>query len=262
MKAPAALALCALAALAPMGQASELSGRFESAEVLGKAIANIEDAIAQFGNVTCRQVVKRYAGKAGRENPADVVTMLVDNVSGVETYSDIRRLHGDGAGRPGRTYQSVRDLHGSWTYGEFFGVLRITAASLTSSAPIVAPRPDGATGTIGIFFHCSVRCWTIRARSRLYWMAIDGELQVDPETGALRELSWVSTGLPAESGVERVELKITYRQAVIAGQSRTVPGSSSYRVAYTRSSHADWNSTDFTDYRRFGSESSLSFEGQ
>lgn len=230
-------------------------------DTLGKVIANIENTLASLSDVTCQQRVRRYSDVGGREKPLDVITMSVDHVEALESYSDIRKLNSDGTTRR-RDKRIIRlaNLGGAWSYGEFFSVLRITEGALTSATPIVARLPDRTSNLLAIFFRCAGACWTIRVHSKLYWMAIDGELQVDPETGEVRELQWLSTGLPRELGIEKVELTISYRPTTIGGRSWTVPVSSMYRVSYSEANRAERNVSEFTSYQRFGSESSLTFE--
>jgi hypothetical protein len=243
---------------AAMVQAGSLPQRHPfDADLLGKVISRLEDIAASMDNVRCMEEVRRYEDKGDRVRALDRIIMYVDRAGNDDWYDHVWRLSLDGTRE--KPYRHPSELSGAWSSGEFSDVLRTTVAALTSTTPIIAPEP--VSGATGIYFVCGGPCWSIKVRSVVYPTGVEMAVLVDPDTGELREISWRSNALPENLGIARAELTITYKEITIAGTIQTVPISSTYRLIYSApGNRVARNVAELSGYRRFGSESSMTFD--
>lgn len=253
------LSLIALLLCIPLGVVSRIQQAGGDFGGFGNVMERIDRTLGDLATVTCREEVHRYQVTQKSSRADDVITMLVDDVNGIEKYSEIHKLNFDGTPRGHKQYPAIPELGGSYSYGEFYSVLKKTSQALSSDTAASPALFDPGSGLLRIPFRCVGECWVLQANSKLFWANIDGEVRADPGTSELREVSWLSSGLPLETGVESLELRISYAPTEIAGQIRVVPVHAFYRVRYLTPDRVDWNMTEFSEYRRFGSESSLNF---
>ena len=98
-----------------------------------------------------------------------------------------------------------------------------------------------------------------RASGRALDSAIQGLVYADSETGKVLEITMKCVGLPADFGMKDVRLVLEYRPVAIADQEYLLPFHSEMHMRDERVSVT--SQIDYTRYRKFVSDSKLTFEG-
>ena len=222
----------------PSEQEVQPAGDLDSIE------ANIDRVLASLSSIVLREKISRFAGVAGIVRRLDSFEAEVSIADGVERYTNVR-------GRD-RTYQHVSEIGGLWSFGELVTMLRTSRDIIDSSAP---KREFAPLQTVFRFQGSAAdHKWFVTMTGQIYWLDFEGTICLSDRTGEIERLTWTSSSGPSGTGIASILWEVDFGVAAIAGELRTIPLDSVYRVVRTgRTRKAEWNRTEYVALGRYGS---------
>ena len=185
----------------------------------------------------------------------DIVTTDLTYENGQESYSHIIVN-----GKP--TTKNMMDIGGSSSTGEFGTTLR----SLFSTGTANFRRSGGDTiaGRTAVMFKFEVprerSGWRIEAPSQLYYPAYRGTVWVDKATGQTLRIEQQSRNMPTQFPFDTVESTVEYGFVrLVAANESLVPTTAEVMSCIRGTSNCIRNKIEFRNYRKFGSESDITF---
>jgi hypothetical protein len=225
--------------------------------IIADARAAASSFSADLPNFLVQQVTTRYAGSRKSENfrAMDVVTADVSSVNGKEEYKNIR-VNGKPTDRPEDT--------GSWSTGEF----KITLEDILSprTAATFTPHGDDRIRNRSAWvFDVSVdqphSHWTIMDESgRKVKPAYKGTIWIDKESRRVLRIEQEAVNMPRDFAYDTNDSSLEYGFVNIDGHSYLLPVNSVNEACGTGTSSCSRNVIQFKNYRKFGSDSSVSFQ--
>jgi hypothetical protein len=226
-------------------------------QLLTQAQPDFDQKLATIAHILCHRDIFRYSQTRDGLRQVDTLGADVELVDGVEKYVSLRRGN--------KAYRSMREAGGAWSSGEIGAILRITR-DLTGSdgAVITGISSEGEDGmTVLSFRHEDLDdAWTLTVDSLVHSMPFEGKVWISPENGEIVRIQWRATNLPSKTEVSSVEWSVSFEPALVGGEMRSVPVKSTYTVVYAgKRGRTDRNETLFSNFRLYGSEVRVSFEG-
>ncbi len=212
-------------------------------------------------NYFCQQMTARYQSdhpKTGWD-ALDVVTADVAYENGRESYKNIKI--GNKA-----VNKSMEDIGGTRSTGEFSTIL----LDLLNPATNAIFRKSG-TDTLGgrpawVYKYEVPRersHWRIEAPSQLYYPAHGGSIWIDKETSRVLRIEQGTIDMPKLFPFDTVETVTDYAFiSLAAGQKYLLPADAEVLSCMRGTSNCSRNRLEFRNYRKFGAESSITFEGK
>lgn len=206
-------------------------------------------------NFLVQQVTTRYTGSRAGNNwrPLDIVTADVASVNGQEEYRNIRVN-----GRPGDPKQS-----GAWSTGEFQVTLN-DVLSLRTFAHFTLRGEERIANRTAWVFDLSVEQpnshWQlIPEHGDGYFTAYRGAIWVDKEAQRVLRIEQRAVELPRNFAYDKCESILVYGYVNIDGKSYLLPIESENIACQTGTNSCDRNVIEFQNYRKFSSDSNVSF---
>jgi len=228
------------------------------AQLLERARAANSDLYATLKSFICREEIERFKGnlKGSRTQPIDRVSANLSFENGTEHYSEILQN--------ARSRQSFSDLAGAWSEGEFGTLLQQTGKLLeTEPVSFIAFATLGGTETA--IYHFSVSednsPWDLEVGLRHYRIPFTTDVWISAATGEIVKIGRKSSSVPVETRISEIDWDVSLSAVDLNGQSWLLPTVASYSVSYTESKRREWNQISFSNYRHYGSESTLRFSG-
>ncbi len=210
-------------------------------------------------NYIVKQYTTRYQTETSRGNRTswqalDVVTADVVSENGHESYKNLQVN-----GKPTKDVEKS----GSWSTGEFSTIL----------LNLLAPGTDAdfhgkRTSTIGSRqawrYDYTVEQknsnWNIIAASQTYKPAYSGAIWVDKQTNRVLRIEMASKQMPGAFPLDTVESAVEYDFVLVGDQKFLLPTHSEALSCTRGSSDCTRNVIDFRNYRKFGADTSITFE--
>jgi hypothetical protein len=224
-------------------------------QAVGEAIKASARSILDVQNVICQERVERYrSSRKGSKDLLDTVETRVSVENGSEQYSAIRQN--------GMERQSVDELGDVWSGNEYATFIREAERALNNELITRGVRTS-LTGTpaIVIIFEMAeaVSDWDFCLRGEHRRLRYQGEIWVSQQTGELLKCRRLASELDRASGVKAIEWVVDFGIVDVAGKRVSLPVSGSYEIRYNRLNKVSHNAIVFTDYHRFGAESTVNF---
>lgn len=210
-------------------------------------------------NYIVKQFTTRYQTETSRGNRTswqalDVVTADVVSENGKESYKNLQIN-----GKPTKDVEKS----GSWSTGEFSTIL-LNLLSPGTDADFHAKR----TSTIGSRqawrYDYTVEQqnsnWNIIAASQTYKPAYSGAIWVDKQTNRVLRIEMASKNMPQGFPLDTVESAVEYDFVLVGDQKFLLPTHSEALSCTRGSSDCTRNTIDFRNYRKFGADTSITFE--
>jgi len=207
-------------------------------------------------NFVVEQITTRYSGSRVVDNwrAVDVVTADVTSVNGQEDYKNIK-VNGRPTTRP--------EDSGSWSTGEF----QITLDDILSPMTAATFTPDGddrIAGRATYVYKLSVEQprshWTLVAPSgRKYSPAYRGAIWIDKVTGRVLRIEQRAVGMPRDFAYDKTESALEYGFVYIEGEKYLLPVESVNMACMTGTTQCSKNVLQFKNYRKFGSDTKITF---
>jgi hypothetical protein len=103
--------------------------------------------------------------------------------------------------------------------------------------------------------------WQLIVHSQSYNVPFRTYVWVSETDSQILKIARVSSQLPPETRVREVNWFITLEPTEMSGKTFLVPKTGQYAVLYTEAAECDWNTITFSNYHRFGADTTLRFDG-
>ncbi len=226
-------------------------------------IEKAREVAAQFSgqlpNFFCQQITTRYESDHPKQGwtALDIVTADVAYEDGHETYKNIKV--GNKA-----VNKNMEDIGGTRSSGEFASILEDLMSPYTN-----AIFKKGGTDTIHgrstwVYSYEIPRersHWRVEAPSQLYYPASRGSIWIDKQTSRVLRIEQEARGIPILFPFDTVETATDYDYVRLATpEPYLLPVDAEVLSCLRGSSNCSRNKIEFRNYRKFGSESSITFD--
>jgi hypothetical protein len=227
-------------------------------QLLEKARAANSDLYSTLKSFVCREEIQRFkgglSGSDGR--PIDRVSANLSFENGTERYFDILQNN--------RNRPSLSAIEGAWSEGEFGTLLQQTSKLLETEAVtfVAAETLDGHPTSIYRFSVSADKSpWDLEVSPNHYRIPFTTDVWISAETGEIVKIARKSLAMPSETRISEIDWEVSLGTVDLNGQKWLLPALAEYSVSYTESNRREWNRMVFSDYRHYGSESVLRFNG-
>ena len=229
--------------------------------VIEKAREAAANYAASLPNYFCQQMTARYQSdhpKTGWD-ALDVVTADVAYENGRESYKNIKI--GSKA-----VNKAMEDIGGTRSTGEFSTILEDLLSPVTS-ANFRRTGTDTLHGRAAWVYKYDVprerSHWRIEAPSQLYYPAHTGSIWIDKETSRVLRIEQGSVGMPKLFPFDTLETVTDYEFiSLAAGQRYLLPADAEVLSCLRGTSMCSRNRLEFRNYRKFGADSTITFDGK
>ncbi len=212
-------------------------------------------------NYFCQQMTARYQSdhpKTGWD-ALDVVTADVTYEDGKESYKNIKI-----GSKP--VNKSMEDIPGTRSTGEFSTIL-LDLLDPGTNAIFRKSGSDTIGGRPSWVYKYEVprerSHWRIEAPSQLYYPAHGGSVWIDKETSRVLRIEQGTIDMPKLFPFDTVETVTDYAFiSLAAGQKYLLPADAEVLSCMRGTSNCSRNRLEFRNYRKFGAESSITFDGK
>jgi hypothetical protein len=229
--------------------------------VIEKAREAAANYLTSLPNYFCQQMTARYQSdhpKTGWD-ALDVVTADVAYEDGHESYKNIKI--GSKA-----VNKSMEDIGGTRSTGEFSSVLEDLLSPFTD-ASFRKSGSDTLHGRATWVYKYEIgrerSHWRIEAPSQLYYPAHTGTLWIDKETSRVMRIEQGTINMPKLFPFDTVETVTDYEFiSLAAGVKYLLPADAEVLSCVRGTSMCSRNRLEFRNYRKFGADSSITFDGK
>jgi hypothetical protein len=236
--------------------ASNDPGRYTDAQIIQDARAAAGAFSASLPNYLVQQVTARYfaTGFPTHWQEIDEVTADLAYVDGKEDYRNVQ-VNGNPVNNPERS--------GSWSTGEF-GTTLEDVMSMASNAAFKRRGEEKMVGRTAVVYDYSVAQgnshWTmVSPDGRQYKPAYDGAVWIDKESRRVLRIEQRATAFPRDFTISRAECKLQYAWVRIEQKTYLLPSASENIGCMSGSGACTRNVLDFKNYRKFTTESNITF---
>jgi hypothetical protein len=238
------------------------SGRYDSGgdaviEQAREAAFSFTDTLP---NYVVKQITNRFAtGQANRGRtswqPLDIVTTDLIYEDGKERYTNIMVN-----GKPTKYIEQT----GSWSEGEFASMLQAILATGTQADFRNQHATTIANRTAYRYDYAVEQprsTWTLHADGQTYKPSYTGAIWVDKATFRVLRIEIAARNLPRDFPLDTAESSIDYDFVLIGDQKVLLPSHAEALSCVRASPDCTRNQTDFRNYKKYGAESNITFEG-
>ncbi len=226
-------------------------------------IEKAREVAAQFAgslpNFFCQQITTRYESDHPKQGwtALDIVTADVAYEDGRESYKNIKI--GNKAVNKG-----MDDIGGTRSSGEFASILEDLMSPVTS-AIFRKGGTDTIHGRATWVYNFEIprerSHWRVEAPSQLYYPASKGSVWIDKQTSRVLRIEQAARNMPILFPFDTVETATDYDYVRLATpEPYLLPADAEVLSCLRGSSNCSRNKIEFRNYRKFGSESSITFD--
>ena len=238
------------------GAASNDPRRYTDAQIIQDARTAAGTFSASLPNYLVQQVTSRYfaTGFPTHWQEIDEVTADLAYVDGKEDYRNFQ-INGSPVNSPERT--------GSWSTGEF-GTTLEDVMSVGTNAAFKRRGEEKMVGRTAVVYDYSVAQgnshWTmVSPDGRQYKPAYEGAVWIDRESRRVLRIEQRATAFPRDFTISRAECKLQYAWVKIEQKTYLLPSSSENIGCMSGSGACTRNALEFKNYRKFTTESNITF---
>lgn len=227
-------------------------------------IENAREAAFSFSetlpNYVVKQVTTRFATEAAHGGhtswqPIDNVTADVVSEGGVEKYKNILVN--------GKPPKDSIEKTGSWSTGEYATVLRDILSPVTN-ADFHNKRSTTIVNRPAFRYDYTVAQqnshWHVFSSAESYTPEFTGSIWIDKETFRALRIELSARNFPAKFPLDTVESATDYDFVLIGGNKYLLPVHSEALSCVRGTGECSRNVIDFRNYKKFGAETSITFE--
>jgi hypothetical protein len=239
---------------------SPLAGPRSSDPVIQSAREAAFQFTEQLPNYIVKQFTTRYQTDAAHGNRTswqalDVVTADVVCENGKESYKNILVN--------GKSPKDDIEKTGSWSTGEFATVLQGILAPYTD-ADFHNKRATTISNHPAYRYDYSVEQknsgWHVYASSESYVPGYTGSIWIDKETSRVLRIEMSAVNMPKSFALDAVESAVDYDYVMISEQKYLLPTHSEALSCVRGTAECTRNVIEFRNYRKFGADSSITFD--
>jgi len=229
-------------------------------------ILQARNAAFQFTETLPNYIVKQYTTRyqtdaASKDHTSwqalDTVSADVVCEKGVETYKNIMVN--------GKPAKESPEKSGSWSTGEFSSMLQDILHPATN-ADFFNKRSSTVANRAAWHYDYSVEQpnshWTVEASSETYKPAYKGSIWIDKETFRVLRIEMQARNMPKTFPLDTVESAVDYDYVLIGEGKFLLPVHSESLSCVRGTSDCSRNTIDFRNYRKFESNTTITFEPQ
>ncbi len=228
--------------------------------VIEKAREAAANYLSSLPNYFCQQMTARYQSdhpKTGWD-ALDVVTADVMYEDGKESYKNVKL--------GSKSVKSIEDIGGTRSTGEFSTILEDLLSPYTD-ANFRKSGSDTLGGRAAWMYKYEIprerSHWRIEAPSQLFYPPHVGTLWIDKETSRVLRIEQGTINMPKLFPFDTVETVTDYAFiSLAAGQKYLLPADAEVLSCLRGTSMCTRNRLEFRNYRKFGAESSITFDGK
>ncbi len=248
------------AAESPSMASSPLAGPRSSDPVIQGAREAAFQFTETLPNYVVKQFTTRYQTDAAHGNRTswqalDVVTADVICENGKESYKNILVN--------GKAPRDDIEKTGSWSTGEFATVLQGILAPYTD-ADFHNKRGTTINNRAAYRYDYAVEQknsgWHVYASSESYVPGYTGSIWIDKETSRVLRIEMSAVNMPRSFALDAVESAVDYDFVMIADQKYLLPTHSEALSCVRGTAECTRNVIEFRNYRKFGADSSITFD--
>jgi hypothetical protein len=227
-------------------------------ELLERARAANGDIYSTLKSFVCREEIERYKGdlRGSKTRFIDHVSTNLSFENGVEHYNDIRQNTS--------SRHSLSDIAGAWSEGEF-GTLLQQTDKLLEIQPVTFVSFDTFAGIPTAVYRFEVSekqsPWDLEVGSQHYQIPFTTDVWISVASGEILKIARKSLSIPAETRISEIDWSVSLASVSLGGKTWLLPTVADYSVSYSDSKRREWNQMSFSNYRHYGSESSIRFDG-
>ncbi len=212
-------------------------------------------------NYVVKQFTSRYqsgAARGGRTSwqPLDIVTTDLIYEDGKERYTNIMVN-----GKPTKYVEQT----GSWSEGEF-GSMQQAILSPASFADFHNQRTTTIVNRTAYRYDYTIEqprsTWSLHADGQTYSPSYTGAIWIDKETSRVLRIEIAARNLPRTFPLDTAESSIDYDFVLIGDKKVLMPAHSESLSCTRGTSDCSRNTTDFRNYKKYGAETNITFEGE
>jgi hypothetical protein len=226
-------------------------------------IEKARETAAQFAGVLpnffCQQITTRYESDHPKQGwtALDIVTADVAYEDGHETYKNIK------VGSKS-VNKSMDDIGGTRSSGEFASILEDLMSPYTN-AIFKKGGTDTIHGRSTFVYNFEIprerSHWRVEAPSQLYYPSSKGSIWIDKQTSRVLRIEQEARNIPILFPFDTVETATDYDYVRLATpEPYLLPVDAEVLSCIRGSSNCSRNKIEFRNYRKFGSESSITFD--
>jgi hypothetical protein len=199
-------------------------------------------------NFICQEFMARST-RRGRETevPLDVVSAEIIYANAQESYRDVKI---DGRS----TAQSLQEIGGSWSTGEFASTL-LQLFLPDTNAQFRAGGMSSISGFSAQVYDFQVRSenshWRLQAGSQTLAAAYGGSVWVDPTSARVLRIEMQARSIPPDFPMDAVESAVDYSYVTIGGASVLLPVHAESLGCERGTSYCSHNIIDFRNYHEY-----------
>ena len=244
----------------PSTASSPLAGPRSSDPVIQGAREAAFQFTETLPNYVVKQFTTRYQTDAAHGNRTswqalDVVTADVVCENGKESYKNILVN--------GKAPKDDIEKTGSWSTGEFATVLQGILAPYTD-ADFHNKRSTTINNRTAYRYDYAVEQknsgWHVYASSESYVPGYTGSIWIDKETSRVLRIEMSAVNMPKSFALDAVESAVDYDFVMIAEQKYLLPTHSEALSCVRGTAECTRNVIEFRNYRKFGADSSITFD--
>lgn len=230
----------------------------EQQQLLEKARAANGDVYSTLKSFVCREEIERYKGdlRGSKKHVIDHVSAKLSFENGVEHYNEILQNE--------RTRANLSDIMGAWSEGEFGTLLQQTGKLLEIQPVIFIAYENLSEIPTAIYrFEVSEKesPWDLSVGSQHYQIPFTTDVWISVASGEILKIARKSLTIPAETRISAIDWDVSLAAVDLSGKTWLLPTAAAYSVSYAESKRREWNQMNFSNYRRYGAESALKFDG-
>jgi hypothetical protein len=228
--------------------------------VIEKAREAAANYLSSLPNYFCQQMTARYQSdhpKTGWD-ALDVVTADVMYEDGKESYKNVKL--------GSKSVKSIEDIGGTRSTGEFSTILEDLLSPYTD-ANFRRTGTDTLSGRAAWTYKYEIprerSHWRIEAPSQLFYPPHVGTIWIDKETSRVLRIEQGTINMPKLFPFDTVETVTDYAFiSLAAGAKYLLPADAEVLSCLRGTSMCTRNRLEFRNYRKFGAESSITFDGK
>ena len=240
-------------------QAADLPGGNSNSpdDVLNQALVVNRDLYVSLRSFVCHERMDRFRGRrsAAKGRAVDTVTAKVSLENGTEQYSELLQKN--------RPLPDLAQLGGAWSEGEFGTLLRQTEQLLGTSSPYLVGESD-VDGVAAFLYRFDVSAgqspWDLTVSGQHYVIPFTTRVWIAKDSRIILKIARSSTEIPASLYIAEINWGVTLGPVSLNGKQWLLPSRGSYEVSYRYTDRREWNTMQFSDYHRYGSETAIRFQ--
>ncbi len=212
-------------------------------------------------NFFCQQMTTRYQSDHPKQgwDAIDIVTADVAYEEGHETYKNVKV-----GNKP--VNKSMEDIEGTRSTGEFASIL-LDLLSPETGAAFRRTGADTIHGRATWVYKFDVprerSHWRVEATAQLYYPAYGGSIWIDKQTSRVLRIEQQARNIPVLFPFDTTETATDYDFVRLATpEAFLLPVDAEILSCVRGSSICARNRIEFRNYRKFGAESSVTFDGK